>query len=81
MICNQDFVFCLLGSILYSRCVVIFSPYISPKRTEKEKEGIGKGRKKNNPTYQTPIAGETTTGLRVGWLLLISAADVSPPLS
>jgi hypothetical protein len=51
------------------------------KGQKKEKEGIGKGRKKNNPTYQTPIAGEATTGLRVGWLLLISAVDVSPPLS
>jgi len=42
------------------------------KERKKEKEGIVKGRK-NNPAYQTPIAGETTTALRVGWLLLISA--------
>jgi hypothetical protein len=47
---------------------------------EKGKGGISKGRK-NNPAYQIPIAGDTTTGLPLGWLLLISG-DVSPlPLS
>jgi hypothetical protein len=44
---------------------------------EKGKGCIRKARK-NNPSNQIPIAGDTTTGLRLGWLLLISA-DVSPP--
>jgi hypothetical protein len=48
------------------------------QRNKKEKEGVGGC--KNNRAYhhQTPIAGETTTVLREGWLLLISGVSNLP---
>jgi hypothetical protein len=56
--------------------VAISSNHIYQKdRKKKMKVLKGAG---NNRAYQTPIAGETTTALREGWLSLISGVPNLP---
>jgi hypothetical protein len=55
-------------------------PYLLAILTKeiKKKRKVFGGRKNNRAYHQTPIAGETTTVLLEGWLLLISGVSNLP---